>query len=86
MGKIKAKVIGSGKPDDPFRVNLPTFQMVHGTEEYADEAKTKLIAVVVEVPDDELDEKGALSKEKIRKKYEKQPKWDHDKVTDDVAV
>ena len=84
MAKMKVKVVGSGEPDDPFRVNLPAYQMIPGTEEYTGPEKKRLVTVEVLVPDDELDEKGRLSKAKIRAKYKGQKRWDHDKVTDDV--
>jgi len=75
MVKVKAKVTGKGTPDDPSRVNLPTYGMVPGTEEYADKAKRVLKSVVVEIPDDEVDEKGKLDPEKIRRKYRDHPVW-----------
>jgi len=75
MAKFRAKVTGKGTPDDPIRVNLPTYAMVPGTEEYADKAKKTLKSVVVEVPDDEVDEKGRPDPAKIRRKYRDNPKW-----------
>lgn len=84
MARIKVKVVGSGKTEDPFRVDLPAYQMIPGTEEYADPQKKKLKSVIVEVPDDEVDDKGRLSAEKIRAKYKGQPRWDHDKVLENV--
>lgn len=74
MTRIKnAKVIGSGTLADPFRVDLPNYQM------------TSAIAagrVDIEVPDDETS-LGALDKQKIRKKYQGQ-KWDNDQVGDNT--
>jgi len=76
MAKLKVKVSGKGTSDDPFRVDLPAYTMVAGTEEYADKARKILKSVVVEIPDDEVDDKGKPSLEKIRRKYKGQPKWD----------
>ena len=84
MKKVKVKVVGSGERDDPRRVNLPTYQMIPGTEEYAGPEKKVLKSVEVLVPDDECDEKGRLSKAKIRAKYKGQKKWDHKDVLADV--
>jgi len=82
--KIRMKVVGSGKEDDPFRVNLPTYNMTQGTEEYADAEKKILKSVEVEIPDDEVDAQGFPDKAKIRSKYKGQPMWDHDGVLSDV--
>lgn len=79
--KIKAKVIGSGTDEDSYRVDLPAYSMVDGTEVYVGK---KLVEVEVIVPDDECDEKG-LNKTKIRGKYKGQ-RWDNENVADDVAV
>ena len=84
MAKIKAKVVGSGEPGDPFRVDLPTYQMVPGTEEYAGPEKKRLVSVEVLVPGDECDDKGRPSKARIRAKYRGQKKWDRPDVLDDV--
>jgi len=82
--EIRAKVVGSGATGDPFRVNLPSYVMVPGTEEYADAEKKVLKAINVQVPNDEVDAQGRPDKAKIRQKYKGQPRWDHDKVGDDV--
>jgi hypothetical protein len=58
--------------------------MIPGSEVYDEVDKAKLVTVDVEVPDDEVDEKGALSKEKIRKKYAGQKAWDRDDLLSDV--
>ena len=84
MAKIRVKVAGSGEPGDPFRVELPTYQMIAGTEEYAGIDRKVLKSVEVLVPDDELDDQGRLSKAKIRAKYKGQPKWDRDDLLADV--
>lgn len=84
MKRIKVKVVGSGTPEDPFRVDLPTYHMIPGTEEYAGVDKKVLKSVEVDIPADECDDKGRLSKEKIRAKYKGQPRWDREDVTDDV--
>jgi len=75
MVKIRVKVTGKGIEGDPFRVNLPTYAWIAGSEEYADKAKKVLKSVVVEIPDDEVDEKGKLDPEKIRRKYRDHPVW-----------
>lgn len=82
--RLRVNVVGSGKDGDPFRVNLPTYTMVPGSEEYADPEKKVLKSVEVQVPDDEVDDKGRPDKAKIRAKYKGQPRWDHDNVTMDV--
>jgi len=74
--KIRVNVTGKGTPDDPFRVDLPTYAMIAGSEEYADKARKILKSVEVLIPDDEVDEKGRPSLEKIRRKYRGQPRWD----------
>jgi len=76
MVKVRVKVIGSGAEGDSFRVDLPTYQMIPGTEIYADKAKKVLESVEVQVPDNECDEAGQLNAEKIRAKYRGQPHWD----------
>lgn len=81
---MKVKVIGAGKREDPFRVNLPTYSMVPGTEEYTDAEKKILKSVEVEVPADECDDEGRPDKLKIRKKYKGQ-KWDRADVLDDLT-
>jgi len=75
--KLKVKVIGSGTQEDPFRVDLPTYQMIPGTEEYDAADKKVLKKVEVLVPADECDESGQLSAKKIRTKYKGQHRWDH---------
>lgn len=77
-------MIGSGKEGDPFRVNLPTYTMVPGTEEYADAEKKVINSVEVLIPDDECDDHGKPDKAKIRSKYKGQPKWDHDDLLSDI--
>jgi len=76
MPKIRVKVTGKGTPDDPVRVDLPTYAMIAGSEEYADKARKILKSVEVLIPDDEVDERGRPSLEKIRRKYRGQPAWD----------
>jgi len=76
MAKLRVKVTGKGTQDDPFRVDLPTYAMVAGSEEYADKARKILKSVEVLIPDDEVDDRGKPSLEKIRKKYKGQPAWD----------
>jgi hypothetical protein len=70
--QIKVKVVGEGKPEDPFRVNLPTY---HKIGEIKDGMAT------VEVPDDELTD-GKPDAEKIRKKYKGNPVWDREDLKD----
>jgi hypothetical protein len=85
MKVSKVKVIGSGTREDPFRVNLPSYRVLPGSEVYDMVDKNKLLTCDVDVPANEVDEKGALSKEKIRAKYKGHPLWDHEGVTDDVV-
>lgn len=82
--KIRAKVIGSGVDGDPFRVNLPTYMMVPGSERYDAVDKKKLLEVDVEVPDDEVTAQGRPDVQKIRVKYRGQAKWDRDQIGSDV--
>jgi len=77
-------VIGAGTDADRFRVNLPTYYMIPGTEQYKDPEKKVLESVEVVVPDDEVDEKGRPNKEKIRAKYRGIPAWDRDDVLKDI--
>jgi len=84
MKKIRVKVQQPDSDNDGQHVHLPTYIMVPGTEEYADTEKKLLKSVEVLVPDDYLDDKGQLSKEKIRAKYKGQPRWDRDDVLSDV--
>ena len=83
--RIKVKVIGAGELEDPFRVSLPNYQMIPGTEEYDGIDKKVLKSVEVLVPADELDEKGRPSKARIRAKYKGQPRWDRDDVLEDIT-
>lgn len=58
-----------------WRVNLPTYTMVPGTEDFI------LGQCVVEVPDDELREDRQTGDQVVdvallRRKYRGQPKWD----------
>lgn len=82
--KLRVKVVGSGEPGDPFRVDLPAYEMVPGTEEYSDPEKKVLASVEVKIPADECDDKGQLSKARIRAKYKGQPAWDREDVLEDV--
>lgn len=84
--KVKVKVIGSGTLDDPFRVDLPTYQMIPGSEEFAGVDKKVLKSVEVLVPADECDEKGRPSPDKIQAKYKGQPRWDRKDVAKDVVT
>jgi len=84
MAKIRVKVIGSGKEGDPFRVNLPTYSMVPGSEEYSDPGKKILKSVEVDVPDSYLGPDGKLDKARIRSIYKGQPRWDRVDLLSDV--
>lgn len=74
--QVIVKTSGKGVKGDPLKVNLPAYQIV----EILPGNKAKII-----VPDDEVDDKGNLSKDKIRQKYRGQ-KWDIPEVCDDVIV
>ncbi|MDH5199608.1 MAG: hypothetical protein OEW93_01870 [Candidatus Bathyarchaeota archaeon] len=84
--KVRVKVTGSGKEGDPFRVDLPTYQMIPGSEEYDKKDPKRLVSVAVEVPADECDDHGRPSPEKIRAKYRGQKPWDHKDVAKDVVI
>ena len=73
LAKIRVKVAGSGTDKDPFHVELPTYSMIPGTEEHKDPEKKILVAVQVQIPADEVDDKGNLKQDHIRKKY--RGKW-----------
>jgi len=78
--KKRFKAIGTGTQEDPFRINLPTYTMIPGTEKMGGPEKRQLISAEIEFPDDEADEKGYPSLTKIRKKYKGNPKWDREDV------
>ena len=82
--KVRVNVTGSGKQEDPFKVDLPTYQMIPGTEEYDKVDKKLLKSVEVLVPADECTSKGQLSKAKIRAKYKGQDRWDREDILTDV--
>jgi hypothetical protein len=61
--------------DGVWQVNLPTYTIVPGSEDY------NTGQCVVEVPDDELGEdrgETVVDKAKLRRKYRGQGKWDRD--------
>ncbi len=71
----KAKVIGTGTPTDPFRVNLPTYQMV---------GDITAGTVDILIPQDEYNAATARpDKGAIRRKYKGQS-WDRPDVSDDT--
>ena len=73
MMRLKVKMIGSGTMEDPYRVDLPTWQ---GIEFDTDKGKVPPAAkAVVDVPDDEVDEAGKIKRDYIKKKY-KGSKWE----------
>jgi len=67
--KLRVKLIGRGTPDDPIRVNFPTYIMITGTE--------RPDSVVVELPNEYFEKPRSL-KENIRRIYRGQPQWDRD--------
>ncbi len=85
--RLIAKISGSGTTSDPYRVNLPTWQMLREiTPRKADGTFPPGATVEIEVPDDECDlVTKNLDKAKIRKKYAGQAKWDRADVGDDVV-
>ena len=85
MTRVKVKVVGSGTPGDPFRVDLPTYTMIPGSEEFDKKDPKRLVSVAVEIPGDECDVHGRPSPEKIRAKYKGQKRWDHNDVAEDLA-
>jgi len=67
MKRIKVKLVGKGTEDEPFTVNLPTWQM-DGEADY----KNKKCYVFIN--DDETEEKEGKTKinqQRIRTKYKK---------------
>ena len=86
MVKVRVKVTGTGTRDDPFRVDLPTYIMIPGSEEYDTKDPERLVSVTVDIPADECDGDGRPSPKKIRRKYREQPRWDHNGVAKDVLA
>jgi len=80
MAKIRVKVLPPDEDNNAYHVHLPTCIMVAGTEEYRDD---KLVSVEVEVPDDECKD-GKPDKDKIRRKYKGQPRWDNPDILGDI--
>jgi len=69
MRKIKCRLIGKGTEEEPYRINLPTYQ-VSLNEEGIPEIDYKKREANVLVPDDEVDPDTLKLKEKyIREKY-----------------
>ena len=64
MKKVKVKMIGKGTEEDPFTVDLPTWQMVGDCDYNTMECE-------VEIPNDEVDLNGKIDQNKIRSKYKK---------------
>ncbi len=80
--RFRAKVIGTGTPNDPIRVDLPTYQMVSGSEVPALPAATQ--SVLVDIPDLDADlGTNRPSKTAIRQRYKGQS-WDRPDVSDDT--
>ena len=78
MKEVTVNIIGTGKTfEDRYRVNLPTYRFIN--------IDTEKRQARILVPDDEADENGKLSKDKIRQKYRGQ-KWDNPTVCDDVLI
>ena len=73
MARIKVRMIGSGTPSDPYRVDLPVWR---GIEFDTDKGKKPPHAfAIVEVPDNELTTDGKLDRAAIKRKYKGQ-KWE----------
>ena len=72
--KLKVKMVGSGTDEDPYTIDLPTWQ---GVEFDTDKGvKPPAAKAVVLVPEDECDDKGKINREKIKVKY-KGSKWEN---------
>lgn len=86
MNIIKAKIIGSGTPDDPYRVNLPTYSMVREITPRLPGGMFPAGAVCdIVIPADELSKDGARPDPQVlRAKYRGQPLWDRANVGTDV--
>jgi N12 class adenine-specific DNA methylase len=85
MRKIKIKMIGSGTQDDPYRVDLPTWQCV--TFDTDRGIKPSQARAIVEVPATYINEKGELDRKYIKATY-KGSKWEKhiDEVDDPEEV
>ena len=73
MTRIKVKIIGSGIEDDPYRVDLPTWQGV--TFDTDKGIKPSQARAIVEVPATFINSKGELDRKFIKTTY-KGSKWE----------
>lgn len=62
MRTVKVKIVGTGKEEDPYTVELPTWIMIGEIDHNKEECQ-------VFVPDDEVKTDGTLDQERIRSKY-----------------
>jgi len=73
MTRLRVPIIGSGTRDDPYRVDLPTWQ---GITFDTDKGKKPPHAwAIIEVPDDEIGLDGKIDRKRIKEKYKGQ-KWE----------
>jgi hypothetical protein len=84
MATMTAKIIGSGTDNDPYRIDLPCYQILNPQPSGAVIVKNGA-SISIWLPDDEFDANAQRpSKAKIRTKYSGQKLWDRPDVTDDV--
>lgn len=86
--RFRAKVIGTGVSGDPYRVDLPDYQLVPGSElppgSFVVGAGPPL-TILIDVPDRIMNTVTQRpDKAKIRALYQGQPLWDRPDVGDDV--
>jgi len=79
-------VPGSWQPLIPDKVDKDGVlaKMPDGKDVELSAAEKAQLTVDVDVPDDEVDDQGRLSLEKIRVKYRGQPRWDRDTLLSDL--
>jgi len=65
--RVKVKVIGSGTEDDPYRVDLPNWELEVVDLKPQIDYKARIAWVLI--PDDEVDEEGRINEKRIREKY-----------------
>jgi len=73
MRKIRVKMIGSGTPDDPYRVDLPNYRIIEADTDRG--IRPPKAYAIIEVPNDELTPSGRISRATLKKKY-KGSRWE----------
>ena len=82
MMQVRVNVVEDKSCGDLFRVDLPTYSMVGGSEVYV---KERLASVIVEVPNNECDIHKKFDETVFRKKYKKDVIWDKEGILGNVV-